>query len=272
MLRARRLGTAVNLRLEGADGDSRPGISWVGEASGGRSFAFAVPLRALPLADTEGIHMVAEVGDRDGKAVQQLPPGGSIAVRPAREAGSHATRPLKILLVSAEVSPFAKVGGLADVAGALPKALRALGHDVRVVMPRYGSIDPDKHRLRRVLTALPVPLAGQPVPADIYEGRIGSDIPVYLIDNEGFFGREGLYGFWDDDARFVYFSRAALELLKPFLETALSAVAVDAHETSLGLNGSAALWATAASISAMRRSNSLVSRHLAMTESTDANL
>jgi len=215
MLRARRLGTAVNLRLEGADGDSRPGISWVGEASGGRSFAFAVPLRALPLADTEGIHMVAEVGDRDGKAVQQLPPGGSIAVRPAREAGSHATRPLKILLVSAEVSPFAKVGGLADVAGALPKALRALGHDVRVVMPRYGSIDPDKHRLRRVLTALPVPLAGQPVPADIYEGRIGSDIPVYLIDNEGFFGREGLYGFWDDDARFVYFSRAALELLKP---------------------------------------------------------
>jgi len=215
VLDAQRHGSGIKLRLTAAGGDSRPSVSWVGHSSGGRSFAFALPFKAIPLAAGEGVHMVAEVFDRDGKPVQQLPPGGSIAVRPARDPGSHATRPLKILLVSAEVSPFAKVGGLADVAGALPKALRALGHDVRVVMPRYGSIDPDKHRLRRVLTALPVPLADQPVPADVYEGRIGSDIPVYLVDNERFFGREGLYGFWDDDARFVYFSRAALELLKP---------------------------------------------------------
>jgi len=215
VLEARRQGSAVNLRLTGAAGGSGPGVSWAEKTAGGRSFAFAVPFSAMPLAAGDGVHMVAEVCGPDGKPVQQLPPGGSIAVRPARDPDSRSTRSLKILLVSAEVSPFAKVGGLADVAGALPKALRALGHDVRVVMPRYGTIDPDKHRLRRVLTALPVPLADQPVPADVYEGRIGSDIPVYLVDNERFFGREGLYGFWDDDARFVYFSRAALELLKP---------------------------------------------------------
>jgi starch synthase len=215
VLEARRQDSAVNLRLIHADGDPRPDLQWVGQTGGGRSYAFAIPFSAVPLSAAQGVHMVAEVCDKDGKPVQQLPPGGSITVRPAADPGSNSQRPLKILLVSAEVSPFAKVGGLADVAGALPKALKALGHDVRVAMPRYGTIDPDKHGLRRVLTALPVPLADQPVPADIYEGRIGADIPVYLVDNPGFFDREGLYGFWDDDARFVYFSRAALELLKP---------------------------------------------------------
>src|SRR5207237_8835796 len=106
-------------------------------------------------------------------------------------------------------------GGLAAVAGAWPKALRARGHDVRVVMPRYGSIDVDKYGLRKVVSNLGVPLAHQPVNADVLEGRIGGEVPIYFIDNQQFFGREGMYGFWDDDARFIYFSRAALELLRP---------------------------------------------------------
>ena len=215
VLEARRQDSAVSLRLRGAERDPRPDYHWVGQTGGGRSYAFAVPFSAMPLEAAAGVQMVAEVCDGDGRPLQQLPPGGSITVRPATDPGLGSERPLKILLVSAEVSPFAKVGGLADVAGALPKALKALGHDVRVAMPRYGTIDPDKHGLRRVLSALPVPLADQALPADIYEGRIGSDIPVYLVDNRGFFDREGLYGFWDDDARFVYFSRAAVELLKP---------------------------------------------------------
>jgi len=152
----------------------------------------------------------------DGKPVERLPPTGSIAVRVPGDvfAGRH-NEPLKILLVSAEVAPFAKVGGLADVAGALPKALRAMGHDVRVVMPRYGSIDVEKYGLRRIVTNLGVPLAHQPVNADVLEGRIGDDVPIYFIENPQFFGREGMYGFWDDDARFIYFSRAALEMLRP---------------------------------------------------------
>src|SRR5438270_7334304 len=159
--------------------------------------------------------MVA-IAYENGKAVEQLPPTGAIAVRvPGEIAGGGPQTPLKILLVSAEVAPFAKVGGLADVAGALPKALRAMGHDVRVVMPRYGSIDVEKYGLRPVVKGLPVPLGHQPVPSDVLEGRIGDDVPIYFIENEQFFGREGMYGFWDDDARFIYFSRAALELLRP---------------------------------------------------------
>src|SRR5256885_4855172 len=90
---------------------------------------------------------------------------------------------LKILILAAEVAPFAKVGGLADVAGALPKALRQLGHDVRVVMPRYGSIDAARYGLRQVIGDLPVPLAEQTLKAQVLEGRIGEDVPVYFIDN-----------------------------------------------------------------------------------------
>ena len=59
--------------------------------------------------------------------------------------------PLKVLFLAAEVVPFAKTGGLADVAGALPKAMAALGHDIRVGMPRYGRIRPEQFNLQDVL-------------------------------------------------------------------------------------------------------------------------
>src|SRR2546429_398235 len=188
---------------------------WTGSASMGEVIAFAVPFQALGHDPGDTLHMVA-LAHQDGEPVEQLPPTGSIAVRvPGDVSNGGSGRPMKILLVSAEVAPFAKVGGLADVAGALPQALRAMGHDVRVVMPRYGSIDVDKYGLRKVVTNLGVPLAHQPVNADVLEGRIGGDVPIYFIDNPQFFGREGMYGFWDDDARFIYFSRAALEMLRP---------------------------------------------------------
>jgi starch synthase len=188
---------------------------WAGRATGGDALAFAVPFDALGHDPGETVEMVALAHEK-GKAVEQFPPTGSIAVRVPGDvfSGRH-HQPLKILLVAAEVAPFAKVGGLADVAGALPKALKAMGHDVRVVMPRYGSIDVEKYGLRRIVTNLGVPLAHQPVNADVLEGRIAGEVPIYFIDNQQFFGRDGMYGFWDDDARFIYFSRAALEMLRP---------------------------------------------------------
>lgn len=67
-------------------------------------------------------------------------------------------RPLRVLELSSEVAPLAKTGGVADVAAALPRALSALGHDVRVAMPRYGHINARRFALQQVLSGLAVPL------------------------------------------------------------------------------------------------------------------
>ncbi|HEY6286432.1 MAG TPA: glycogen/starch synthase, partial [Ktedonobacteraceae bacterium] len=87
---------------------------------------------------------------------------------------------LKILILAAEVVPFAKVGGLADVVGALPKALQELGHDVRVVMPRYGQIKPDRFKLTTVLDAVHVSMATFKEQVSVCQGEIGHGIPVYM--------------------------------------------------------------------------------------------
>lgn len=123
-------------------------------------------------------------------------------------------RPLRILFLSAEVVPFAKTGGLADVAGALPKALRSLGHDVRLCMPRYGRVDPARFNLESLLEPFPVPMDHATEQVSLYVGTIGQDIPVYMVDNERYFGREAIYGYPDDGERFVLYCRSALEMLK----------------------------------------------------------
>ncbi|PIS31542.1 glycogen synthase GlgA [Candidatus Saganbacteria bacterium CG08_land_8_20_14_0_20_45_16] len=115
---------------------------------------------------------------------------------------------LKVLFVSPEVVPFAKTGGLADVAGALPKALEELGHDVRVFMPRYKKIDPIKFNLKKLN-------------AETFEGKIpGSDVPIYFYENENYFGgRDELYqvkgvDYEDNLERFAAFCQAALRFVK----------------------------------------------------------
>lgn len=123
-------------------------------------------------------------------------------------------QPLKILYLSAEAVPFAKTGGLADVAGSLPKAIRALGHDIRVVMPRYGRIDPIKFDLKEILPAFPVPMDKQMEEAAVLQGSIAPDVPVYFIENAKYYDRDGIYMYPDDAERFVFFSRSALEMLK----------------------------------------------------------
>ena len=122
--------------------------------------------------------------------------------------------PLKILLLAAEVVPFAKTGGLADVAGALPKAIRALGHDIRVAMPRYGRVDPDKLQLQEVVPPFDVPIHHTTEPARILQATIPPDVPVYMVDNARYFDREGIYMYADDADRFIFYCRAALEALK----------------------------------------------------------
>jgi starch synthase len=128
---------------------------------------------------------------------------------------------LNILLAASEVVPFAKSGGLADVAGALPKALHDLGHDIRVVMPRYYIVDKEKYGLKHLDGSLGVPMGSMGEAwAAVYEGTLpDSDVPVYFIEHEGFFGRKGLYdedgvGYGDNDNRFIFFSKAVMQLAK----------------------------------------------------------
>ncbi|HEY8477591.1 MAG TPA: glycogen synthase GlgA [Chloroflexota bacterium] len=125
-------------------------------------------------------------------------------------------RPLRVLFAAAEAAPFAKVGGLADVAGALPKALAGLGHDVRVVVPRYGAIDERRFPLTQRLDHVPVPMGDGTEPAAVLEGRLAERVPVYFVDNPRYFFREQVYGYPDDGERFVFYARAALAML-PFL-------------------------------------------------------
>ena len=127
---------------------------------------------------------------------------------------------LKILLTASEVVPFEKTGGLADVAGALPRALESLGHDVTVVMPRYYSID------RSMLKHVPGPLGVSMGPmgelwTGVYRHTLpNSNVPIYFLDYEAFYGRSGLYAdengfsYPDNDNRFVFLSKAAFQLCR----------------------------------------------------------
>lgn len=127
---------------------------------------------------------------------------------------------LNILFVAAEVVPFAKTGGLADVAGALPKALQALGHRVIVVMPRYYSIDTSE--LEHIPGELGVPMgAMDELWAGVYTTTLPeSEVQICFIDYEAFYGRSGLYGdengvaYSDNDNRFAFLSKAAFQLVK----------------------------------------------------------
>lgn len=120
---------------------------------------------------------------------------------------------MKILYVAAEAVPFAKTGGLADVAGSLPKALEADGVDVRVIMPKYGKIPKEyRNAMQHVYDGtLPVAWREKYVGLDAY--KLG-DVTYYFVDNEEYFDREGFYGYGDDAERFSFFSRAVLDLLQ----------------------------------------------------------
>jgi len=119
---------------------------------------------------------------------------------------------LNILLAASEAVPYAKTGGLADVAGALPKALTKLGHRVRVVLPRYN-LEPVLRGGEKLPGSLLVPFKLGIRPTDVY-ADYSATAPVYFIDAPEYFSRGRLYGENDDVERFAFFSRAVLELAK----------------------------------------------------------
>ncbi len=121
---------------------------------------------------------------------------------------------LKILFVASEATPFAKSGGLADVAGSLPRALRQLGHDVLVVIPCYRTTA-QNHELVKLPHSVQISMAGQAWRASLKEA-VYDGVPFVFIDTPEFFDRDELYGtadgdFADNGLRFGFFCRAALE-------------------------------------------------------------
>lgn len=131
---------------------------------------------------------------------------------------------LKILYLAPEVSPFAKTGGLADVASDFPGSLKDMGHEVRVIMPKYKVINERRYILREVirLKEIPVQLGKDVVPINVKSAFIpDSKVQIYFIDYKPFFGREGLYNdprsgnpYKDNHKRFLLFAKGVLETLK----------------------------------------------------------
>ena len=118
----------------------------------------------------------------------------------------------KVFFIAAEASPFAKVGGLGDVIGSLPKELRRAGHDARVTLPCYGTICKELPVVWQ--DSFTFPYLGNQEKVDIIEVRQKSLVPLYLIKNARYFDRMSVYGEEDDGERFQFFSRVAMELPK----------------------------------------------------------
>ena len=122
---------------------------------------------------------------------------------------------LRVLFLAAEAVPFAKVGGLADVAGSLPQAIRALGHDVRLMMPRYGTIRSAQFQLQKVGEPFPIPVGPGQEHVHLMRSTLDVGVPAYFIWHELYFSsRDRVYGFDDDAQRFAVFGRAALAALQ----------------------------------------------------------
>ncbi len=125
--------------------------------------------------------------------------------------------PLRILFVTPEAVPYAKTGGLADVAGALPKSLQALGAEINLVMPYYRMVKGSGLPHQYLGGEIEVPMGDEKLKADLYLGHLNPHVPIYFIGREEFFDREYLYStprgdYFDNAERFIFFSKAALLL------------------------------------------------------------
>src|SRR5690606_26258166 len=120
----------------------------------------------------------------------------------------------KVLFVASEGTPFIKTGGLADVIGSLPQALKTFEDlDVRVMLPYYDEISEEWKDNMTYLTSLDVQVGWRNQEATIYTLNY-QDCIYYFIENDYYFTRKGIYGYYDDGERFVFFCHAVIEALK----------------------------------------------------------
>ena len=130
---------------------------------------------------------------------------------------------LKIAFVSPEVVPFAKTGGLADVAGALPKVLSKLGHEIKVILPKYKMIDQKKFDLKsKKMQPSPIPIGEKQAKLEVKSAQLeDSEVEWLFLANDFYYCRDELYrdnktgqDYADNDERFILFARGTLEILK----------------------------------------------------------
>lgn len=126
---------------------------------------------------------------------------------------------MNILIATAECEPFAKTGGLADVASSLPIEWHKYGQNPIVIMPKYNFIDIKKWNIKPTHLTLIVPMGSWTEFAHLWEGVVpNSNVPIYFVEHNEYFDRPGIYGdpneYDDNDRRFIFFSRAVFEAAK----------------------------------------------------------
>ncbi len=136
------------------------------------------------------------------------------------------SQPFNVLFLSSEVFPFAKTGGLADVASSLPQALKEIGNDVRLAIPRYGFVNERKFRIHEIirLKDIDIPIGKKVAKLNVKSSFLVGErtkVQIYFIDSQEYFGRPGIYqdprskkDYHDNDERFIFYSRGIFEILK----------------------------------------------------------
>ncbi|MDO5028352.1 MAG: glycogen synthase GlgA [Bacillota bacterium] len=138
---------------------------------------------------------------------------------------------MKIFYMTSEASPFIKTGGLADVSGSLPKEFKKKGHDISVVLPLYGQIPSSYKEQMEFLGYYYVDLDWRRQYAGVFK-LIYQGVKFYFIDNEFYFKRQSIYGQGDDGERFIFYSKACVQLLR-FLDEAPDMVNANDWHTGL---------------------------------------
>ncbi|MEJ7730952.1 MAG: glycogen synthase GlgA [Polyangiaceae bacterium] len=162
---------------------------------------------------------------------------------------------MDILFVASELAPMVKVGGLADVVGALGKALRLLGHNVTIALPRFPGLEASGAMMARRLTPLSIDMgAGPAVEVTVFDGRLGSGVSLLVLDAPGLYDRPGVYGegaedYPDNARRFAVFCRAVVEVVRQRAQSGTPFDVVHAHD-----------WPTAPVPYLMRRAGAELSR------------
>ena len=139
---------------------------------------------------------------------------------------------MRVLFAASEAVPFVKTGGLGDVAGSLPRALNAAGADVSVILPKYGSIPQEYQDQMRHVAEFYVPLAWRNGYCGI-EKLTYKGVTFYFVDNEAYFKRDGIYGYFDDGERYAFFSKAICEAIQNVPELQVDVLQCNDWQTAM---------------------------------------